>query len=129
MPKNALTGRDAMRAETISPMPVQPGLSLDSLKTNSRLPRWTFLSNHAHVLAIIHSHQDDMVLREIAVLVGITERAVQRIIVELVEAGYLVRTRVGRRNQYVVRVDLPLRHPIESHRNIGELLALVHKES
>jgi DNA-binding transcriptional regulator PaaX len=89
--------------------------------------RWTFLSNHAHVLGLIRSHQD-MILREIAFRVGITERAVQRIIVELEQAGYLVRSRVGRRNHYEIRVDLPLRHPIEAHRNIGDLLELIQEE-
>jgi hypothetical protein len=53
---------------------------------------------------------------------------VQRIIVELEAAGYLVRSRVGRRNHYEIRVDLPLRHPIEAHRNIGDLLELIQKE-
>jgi uncharacterized membrane protein len=101
--------------------------STEPLLGDRRAQRWTFLSNHAHVLAIIHSHTDDMSLREVAALVGITERAVQRIIQELEEAGYLVRFRNGRRNQYKVRVDLPLRHPIEAHRNIGDLLALVQE--
>jgi DNA-binding MarR family transcriptional regulator len=86
--------------------------------------RWTFLSNHAHVLSLIHSH-GDIVLREIAGFVGITERAVQKIIVELEEGGYLVRSRIGRRNHYDVRIDLPLRHPIEAHRTIGDLLKLI----
>lgn len=86
--------------------------------------RWTFLTNHAHVLAMIHSHPE-MVLREIALHVGITERAVQRIIQELEEAGFILREKVGRRNTYEVQTDVPLRHPIESHRNIGDLLELV----
>lgn len=86
--------------------------------------RWTFLTNHAHVLAMIHSHPE-MVLREIALHVGITERAVQRIIQELEEAGFIQREKVGRRNTYEVQTDVPLRHPIESHRNIGDLLELV----
>lgn len=86
--------------------------------------RWTFLTNHAHVLGVIHAHPD-MVLRQIALRVGITERAVQRIVQDLEEGGYLVRERVGRRNRYQVKTDLPLRHPIEAHRNIGDLLQLV----
>ena len=86
--------------------------------------RWTFLTNHAHVLALIHRHPD-AVLRNIALEVGITERAVQRIVQELEEAGFLERERVGRRNHYQVRQDLPLRHPIEAHRTIGDLLGLV----
>lgn len=88
------------------------------------LHRWTFLTNHAHVLALVHV-QPDLVLRQVALRVGITERAVQRIIQDLEESGYLVREKVGRRNRYQVVTDQPLRHPIEAHRNIGDLLRLV----
>ncbi|MCR9292818.1 MAG: ArsR family transcriptional regulator [bacterium] len=86
--------------------------------------RWTFLTNHTHVLGLIHT-DPDLVLRQVAFRVGITERAVQRIVLDLEEQGYLVRERVGRRNRYQVVTDLPLRHPIEAHRNIGDLLELV----
>ena len=63
-----------------------------------------------------------MRLREIAASIGITERAAQRIVAELVAAGYLERTRDGRRNQYTLHPELPLRHPLEHPRQIGELL-------
>lgn len=86
--------------------------------------RWTFLTNHAHVLIQLHA-DPDVVLREVAASVGITERAVQRILQELEEAGYVERERVGRRNQYRVLADNPLRHPIESHCKIKDLLDLV----
>lgn len=86
--------------------------------------KWTFLTNHAHVLSIINI-EPDLVLREIAARVGITERAVQRIVHELEEDGYLVRERIGRRNRYQVAHDLPLRHPLEAHRDIGDLLELI----
>jgi predicted transcriptional regulator len=86
--------------------------------------KWTFLTNHAHVLTVLDANPD-MVLREVALRVGITERAVQRIIVDLEESGFLERTRVGRKNHYRVITDKPLRHPIESHRTIGDLLALI----
>lgn len=86
--------------------------------------QWTFLTNHAHVL--IHLEQEpDSVLREVAERVGITERAVQRIVQELEEEGYLERQRVGRRNHYRVLTGQHLRHPIESHCEVGELLKLV----
>ena len=85
--------------------------------------RWTFLSNHAHVLILLHQ-DPDLVLREVAHRVGITERAVQRIIQELEEEGFIERKRVGRRNHYRVLRTKPLRHPIESHRKIGDLLGL-----
>lgn len=64
-------------------------------------------------------------LREVALQVGITERAVQRIIADLEAGGVLEREKVGRQNHYRIRTDQPLRHSIESHRNIGELLALL----
>lgn len=89
--------------------------------------RWTFLTNHSHVLVLIHN-DPDVVLREVALEVGITERAVQRIIQDLEAGGFIERERVGRRNRYKVLVDQPLRHPIESHRNIGDLLDLVSNE-
>lgn len=89
-------------------------------------PRWTFLTNHSHVLVLVHTNPD-AVLREVAVEVGITERAVQRIIQDLEAGGFIERERIGRRNRYKVLVDQPLRHPIESHRKIGDLLSLVSK--
>ncbi len=87
-------------------------------------PKWTFLTNHAHVLTVLDS-EPDLVLREVAVRVGITERAVQRIVQELEESGFLERERVGRQNHYNVIKNKPLRHPIESHRKIGDLLKLL----
>jgi predicted ArsR family transcriptional regulator len=85
---------------------------------------WTFLTNHAHVLLSIASAPDARI-RELAVRVGITERAVQRIIAELEAAGYLSHEREGRRNVYRVRSNQPLRHPIERHRRVSALLDLV----
>ena len=85
---------------------------------------WTFLTNHAHVLAMLHS-DPEIVLREVAVAVGITERAVQRIIHELEEEGYIQRERVGRQNRYRILPGQPLRHPVEAHRKIGDLLRLI----
>lgn len=85
---------------------------------------WTFLTNHAHVLLCI-AREPEMRMRDVATLVGISERAVQRIVADLEEAGYLKRSRRGRRNRYSVRADLPLRHPIERHRRVAALIALV----
>lgn len=85
---------------------------------------WTFLSNHTHVLVAL-SVQPGATLREVAAVVGITERAVQRIAAELEAAGVLVKEREGRRNHYRIQRDLKLRHPLEAHRSIGELLDLV----
>jgi len=97
--------------------------AIKAIETEST-SRWTFLTNHSHVLVVLHANPD-MVLREVALAVGITERAVQRIIQDLETDGFIERERVGRRNRYVVLVDAPLRHPIEAHRKIGDLLALI----
>ena len=61
-------------------------------------------------------------LREIALTVGITERAVAKIVGDLERAGYLTRTRNGRRNRYEVHEELPLRHPQHRHHTVGELI-------
>lgn len=90
-------------------------------------PAWTFLTNHAHVLLCL-AREPDVRMRDVADLVGITERAVQRIVADLEEAGYLARMRRGRRNRYKVRTDLPLRHPIERHQRVSALLAFVLSE-
>ena len=82
---------------------------------------WTFLSNHAHVLIVLHA-EPDLVLREVAARVGITERAVQRIVQELEEEGYLTRERIGRRNHYAIATGKHLRHPVEAHCTIDQIL-------
>lgn len=87
-------------------------------------PEWTFLTNHALVLLCI-ARDPDVRMRDVAELVGITERAVQRIVAELEEAGYVERFRNGRRNRYAVRGNLPLRHPVERHERVSSLLAFV----
>lgn len=86
--------------------------------------RWTFLSNHAHVLICLaqDSHQR---LRDVADQIGITERAVQGIVSDLESEGLLQRHRQGRRNIYELSLDQPLRHPIERHRDVGELVRLI----
>ncbi|HKB05220.1 MAG TPA: helix-turn-helix domain-containing protein [Gemmataceae bacterium] len=96
----------------------------DQLHNGVAGPSWTFLSNHAHVLISIAA-DPELRMRDVAMRVGITERAVQRIVAELEEGGYLRIIREGRRNRYEVNPDLPLRHPLESHRTIGHLIDLV----
>ncbi len=86
--------------------------------------KWTFLSNHGHVLVAIAADPEGR-CRDIAERVGITERAAQSIISDLVAGGYVERERVGRRNQYRINPDRPLRHQVEAPHSIGELLALV----
>jgi DNA-binding Lrp family transcriptional regulator len=85
---------------------------------------WTFLSNHAHVLVCL-ALDPDARLRDVAASVGITERAVQKIVTDLEQAGIIVRERTGRRNRYSLRLEVPLRHPLESHKTVGVLLSLV----
>jgi hypothetical protein len=85
---------------------------------------WTFLTNHTHVLLCL-AEEPQPPLRDVALRVGITERSVQRIVSDLEAGGYLVRRREGRRNRYVIRQQVPLRHPIEMHRRVGDLIAMV----
>ena len=84
-------------------------------------PSWTFLTNHAHVLICL-SADPDLRLRDVAARVGITERAAQRILHDLVEAGYVKRARSGRRNSYRLALDRPMRHPVEANHPIGVLI-------
>jgi predicted transcriptional regulator of viral defense system len=86
------------------------------------MAHWTFLTNHAHVLLCV-SGNPNVRLRDIAEMVGITERAAQRIVTELEDAKYLERVREGRRNSYLLNAAMPLRHPLDSDHRIGELLA------
>ena len=85
---------------------------------------WTFLSNHAHVLLLL-AKEPEIRLRDVAERVGITERAVQRIVADLEASRYIERLRTGRRNRYKVHPEMPLRHPIEAHRKIASLIHLV----
>lgn len=89
-------------------------------------PGWTFLTNHAHVLLCV-SLTPDARVRDVAETVGITERAVLRILRELEEAGYLTRERTGRRNKYRIHPQAPLRHRAASHRSIGDVLAVLRR--
>lgn len=121
------------RSRTVLPTDRPGSKSRSAAATQSVAPasraassHWTFLTNHAHVLVLL-SRSPSLVLREVALQVGITERAVQRIIADL-EAGNIIdREKIGRQNHYRIRVDQPLRHPIESQRTIGELLALLNR--
>ncbi len=94
--------------------------SKDSETARTPTP-WTFLTNHAHVLICI-AEDPNARIRD---LVGITERAIQKIITDLEEASYLTHVRNGRRNLYRVKLNQPLRHPVEKHRNVAVLLELV----
>lgn len=88
------------------------------------MAEWTFLTNHAHVLLCV-ARDPDIRLRDVADYVGITERAAQRIVADLVDSGYLDRTREGRRNSYKLNADIPLRHPMDRDHAVGEILTVL----
>ncbi|MCM8533081.1 MAG: winged helix-turn-helix domain-containing protein [Lentisphaeraceae bacterium] len=85
---------------------------------------WTFLTNHAHIILCL-AKSSSMRIRDLAVEVGITERAVQRIIAELIDEGYVTRLKEGRRNIYKLQTKKPLKHPVEAHKNIKDLVSLI----
>jgi DNA-binding IclR family transcriptional regulator len=89
--------------------------------------RWHFLTSHTQVLLCLHRDPEAR-LRDVAATVGITERATQRIVTDLVEAGYVTRARAGRRNHYRVNTQLPMRHPSQLQHQIVELLDLLRLE-
>lgn len=95
-----------------------------SPKTTDATHTWTFLSNHAHVLVCLARDRDAR-LRDVALQVGITERAVQKIVADLEAAGVLTRVKEGRRNHYLLSLDIPLRHPVEAGRTVADLLSAV----
>jgi len=88
---------------------------------------WRFLSNHTQVLLCIQRDPDAR-FRDIAQMVGITERAAQRIVADLIESGYVESERIGRRNRYRVNPDIAMRHPAQDGHDIGELLRLLELE-
>ncbi|MCT8334871.1 ArsR family transcriptional regulator [Leptospira sp. 85282-16] len=94
-----------------------------SQEMTKKAGQWTFLSNHAHVLICL-SKDPDMRLKDVALLVGITERAVQAIVKDLVDAKILEKSKDGRRNQYIIQTEQKLRHPLEANHSILELLRL-----
>mgnify|MGYP006275963409 CR=1 FL=1 len=87
---------------------------------------WTYLTNHSHVLICLTEDPNSR-LRDVAQRIGITERAVQMIVSDLEEAGVLERHREGRRNRYEIKPDKPLRHAVEGHRTVRDLLEMVRQ--
>ncbi len=83
---------------------------------------WTFLSNYAHVLVCI-ARDPDVTLREMAESVGVTERAVHRIVGELSAVGVVSKVREGRRNHYELNLEVPMRHTLEEGKTVGDLLS------
>jgi predicted transcriptional regulator len=89
---------------------------------------WRFLSNHTQVLLCLQRDPNAR-FRDIALRVGITERAAQRIVADLIESGYVESERVGRRNRYHINADSAMRHPAQEGHEIGELLKLLQVET
>jgi hypothetical protein len=99
-------------------------MNADAIRDQSR---WTFLTNHFNVLACL-ARDPELRIRDIADLIGITERATVQILSQLEAAGYLTKARVGRRNHYTVHGELPLRFPLHDGHQVGELLRLIGPE-
>ena len=96
----------------------------NSVEADPGIPQFDFLTNHAHVLVCV-ARDPGVRLRDIADAVGITERATHRILSELVDAGFVVREKVGRRNHYQVVTGFPLPHPLVEQKEVGDLLGLL----
>jgi DNA-binding MarR family transcriptional regulator len=97
---------------------------MSSMSSDHPEKSWTFVTNHTQVLLAI-SRDSDVRIRDIAVTVGVTERAAQRIVADLIGEGYVTRHRVGRRNHYVVNPELKMRHPAQREHDIGTLLEVL----
>jgi hypothetical protein len=95
--------------------------------TTPPLAAWTFLTNHAYVLLCV-ARDPHSRARDIAEQVHITERATQRILADLIADGYVIRTKVGRRNLYEINAAGPLRHPIFGNLSIGPLLDVLNRD-
>jgi len=85
------------------------------------MSHWNFLTNYGHVVVYLSTNPDARI-RDLAEAIGITERSAQRIVSDLVEAGYLTRTKTGRRNRYEINPEAPLRHSLERDHEVGELV-------
>jgi DNA-binding MarR family transcriptional regulator len=97
------------------------------MSTEKTSKPWRFVTNHTQVLLCI-ARDPDARLRQIAETVGITERAVQRIVSDLVESGFVKRERQGRRSTYTLDREAKMRHPSQFDHQIGELLDLLALE-
>lgn len=108
-----------MKPRQLESIDSKPELKLKERRTSN----WTFLSNHAHVLLLL-AREPEILLRDVADLVGITERAVQKIVADLEQGGFIKKEKFGRCNRYISNMKKPLRHPLEAHKPIGELLRI-----
>jgi DNA-binding MarR family transcriptional regulator len=101
---------------------------MSSLRQESEAKPWCFVTNHTRVLLTIAQNRDIRV-RDIAAMIGITERAAQRIVADLIEGGYVSRDRIGRRNRYRVNREMEMRHEQQVGHEIGDLLDLLRLDA
>lgn len=106
------------------PIAMRTAELLNPPMTGEGKPQWTFLTNHFHILVCL-SRVPTSRIRDLAEEVGITQRAVQRILAELVEDKAIIIDKDGRRNFYTINPKKRLRHPLESKHTIGELLEIL----
>ena len=97
---------------------------MSSQQTETNTPQWTFLTNHFHIIVSL-SRTPNFRIRDLSDEVGITQRAVQRILAELVEDNVLKVRKEGRRNHYTINRKKRLRHPLENKHSIGDLLEIL----
>jgi DNA-binding IclR family transcriptional regulator len=101
---------------------------IDSIaKADSSTHHFTLLTNHTHVLVLI-AQNPELRMREIAAKVGITERAVQRIVDDLTSTGFIAVVKEGRRNRYEIQPEVHLRHPLTRHRKVGDLIRFLYPQ-
>ena len=113
----------------MTPIPVNPPLKKNPKKSAPDPGHaFTYLTNHSHVLVALDT-DPELRVRDLASLVGITERAVQRILADLEDAGVVRIEKIGRRNRYRILRSAKLRHPLEHHCSVGGLLDWVHAHS
>ena len=96
----------------------------ESVEAKENYSGWTFLTNHTHVLVCL-SRDEALTIRALADKVGITERSVQRILAELQADGVISSRKIGRNNVYEINEGFQLRHPLESHQTLGQLLGVL----
>lgn len=115
--------RSIMDTDRVAGLPLarRYALGMVLLDSGPDMPAWTFLTNHAHVLLAIRRNPE-LRQRDISQQVGITIGAVQKILHDLEDGGFVRRVRVGRRNRYEVIADKPLRHPLEAQHTVEEIL-------
>lgn len=107
-------------------LPVNPPVKKNPKTEPASTHGFTYLTNHSHVLVALDT-DPELRVRDLATMVGITERAVQRILCDLEEAGALKIEKIGRRNRYRIMRSGHLRHPLEDHCTVGGLLSWVHR--